>query len=55
VKIVVIAASPNSGANTITGEGLAEAMAGTQVVVDPANSPMTARSCRWLRRSQARA
>jgi uncharacterized protein YbjT (DUF2867 family) len=35
----VIAASPNSGVNTITGEGLKEAMAGTQVVVDLANSP----------------
>src|SRR5690348_10804773 len=35
----VIAASPNSGVNTITGEGLKEAMAGTQVVIDLANSP----------------
>ena len=35
----VIAASPNSGVNTITGEGLAEALAGTQVVIDLANSP----------------
>jgi uncharacterized protein YbjT (DUF2867 family) len=35
----VIAASPNSGVNTITGEGLKEAMAGTQVVVDLVNSP----------------
>jgi uncharacterized protein YbjT (DUF2867 family) len=35
----VVAASPNSGINTITGEGLEEAMAGTQVVVDLANSP----------------
>ena len=35
----VIAASPNQGVNTITGEGLKEAMAGTQVVVDLANSP----------------
>ena len=35
----VIAASPNSGVNTITGEGLKEAMAGAQVVVDLANSP----------------
>ncbi|CCB66453.1 SDR family oxidoreductase [Hyphomicrobium sp. MC1] len=34
-----IAASPNSGVNTITREGLAEAMSGTQVVVDVANSP----------------
>src|SRR3954449_5842667 len=35
----VVAASPKSGINTITGEGLKEAMAGTQVVVDLANSP----------------
>jgi len=35
----VIAASPNSGVNTITGEGLKEAMDGTQVVIDLANSP----------------
>jgi uncharacterized protein YbjT (DUF2867 family) len=35
----VIAASPNTGINTITGEGLAEAMQGTDVVVDLANSP----------------
>src|SRR5689334_16585341 len=34
-----VAASPNSGVNTITGEGLKEAMAGTQVVIDLANSP----------------
>jgi uncharacterized protein YbjT (DUF2867 family) len=35
----VVAASPDSGVNTITGEGLAEALAGAQVVVDVANSP----------------
>lgn len=35
----VLAASPNSGVNTITGEGLAEALAGAKVVVDLANSP----------------
>ena len=35
----VLPASPNSGVNTITGEGLAEALAGAQVVVDVANSP----------------
>jgi uncharacterized protein YbjT (DUF2867 family) len=35
----VAAASPNTGVNTITGEGLKEAMAGTQVVIDLANSP----------------
>src|SRR5262249_43592647 len=35
----VVAASPNSGVNTITGEGLADALVGSQVVVDVANSP----------------
>jgi uncharacterized protein YbjT (DUF2867 family) len=35
----VVGASPNSGVNTITGEGLTEALAGAQVVVDVANSP----------------
>jgi uncharacterized protein YbjT (DUF2867 family) len=35
----VLAASPNSGVNTITGEGLPEALAGANVVVDVANSP----------------
>lgn len=35
----VIAASPNSGVNTITGEGLADVLTGTQVVIDLANSP----------------
>jgi uncharacterized protein YbjT (DUF2867 family) len=35
----VIAASPNTGINTLTGEGLAEALAGADVVVDLANSP----------------
>ena len=35
----VVAASPNSGVNTITGEGLKEALAGAQVVIDLANSP----------------
>jgi uncharacterized protein YbjT (DUF2867 family) len=34
-----IAASPNTGINTITGEGLKKAMAGAQVVIDLANSP----------------
>jgi uncharacterized protein YbjT (DUF2867 family) len=32
-------ASPSSGVNTITGEGLAEALVGAQVVVDVTNSP----------------
>jgi uncharacterized protein YbjT (DUF2867 family) len=35
----VIAASPNTGINTITGEGLAEAMDNTDVVIDLSNSP----------------
>jgi uncharacterized protein YbjT (DUF2867 family) len=34
-----IAAAPNTGVNTITGEGLKEAMAGAQVAIDLANSP----------------
>src|SRR5215471_16902171 len=35
----VVAGSPSSGVNSITGEGLKEALAGAQVVVDLANSP----------------
>jgi uncharacterized protein YbjT (DUF2867 family) len=35
----VVAASPASGIDTITGEGLAEALHGADVVVDVANSP----------------
>src|SRR5262249_21300772 len=35
----VIAASPNSGVNSITGEGVKEAVAGAQAVIDLANSP----------------
>ena len=35
----VVAASPQSGVNTITGEGLEDVMAGAQVVIDLANSP----------------
>src|SRR3989454_9427378 len=35
----VVAASPSSGVNTVTGEGLAQALAGAQVVVDVASSP----------------
>ena len=34
-----VAASPNTGVNTLTGEGLAEALAGASVVVDVSNSP----------------
>lgn len=36
----VLAAAPSTGVNTITGEGLAEALAGGQVVVDVANAPV---------------
>jgi uncharacterized protein YbjT (DUF2867 family) len=35
----VVAASPSSGVNTITGEGLAQAFTGAQVVVDVSNAP----------------
>jgi len=35
----VVAASPKSGINSITGEGLEKAMAGAQVVIDLTNSP----------------
>jgi uncharacterized protein YbjT (DUF2867 family) len=35
----VVAGSPQSGINSITGEGLKQAMAGAQVVIDLANSP----------------
>ena len=35
----VVAASPSSGVNTTTGEGLAGSLTGAQVVVDVANSP----------------
>jgi uncharacterized protein YbjT (DUF2867 family) len=35
----VVAASPSAGVNTLTGEGLAAALTGAQVVIDVANSP----------------
>ncbi|MCV9937286.1 SDR family oxidoreductase [Boseaceae bacterium BT-24-1] len=35
----VVAAAPNTGVNTITGEGLAEALKDAKVVIDLANSP----------------
>jgi uncharacterized protein YbjT (DUF2867 family) len=35
----VVAASPKGGVNTITGQGLKEALTGAEVVVDLANSP----------------
>ena len=34
-----VAAAPNTGVNTLTGEGLAEVLKGAQVVVDVSNSP----------------
>jgi len=34
-----VAAAPNTGVNTLTGEGLAAVLKGTQVVVDVSNSP----------------
>src|SRR6201988_3360498 len=34
-----LAASPNTGVNTVTGEGLAEALKGASVVVDVSNAP----------------
>jgi uncharacterized protein YbjT (DUF2867 family) len=36
----VLAASPSSGVNTVTGEGLDRALADAEVVVDVANSPL---------------
>ena len=35
----VVAASPQGGVNTVTGEGLKEAIAGAQVVIDLSNAP----------------
>ena len=35
----VVTASPKGGVNTVTGEGLKEAMAGAQVVIDVSNGP----------------
>ena len=34
-----VPASPDSGVNTLTGEGLAEVLEGAQVIVDVSNSP----------------
>jgi len=39
LAVEVVAASPNTGVNTLTGEGLREALTGAHVVVDVANSP----------------
>jgi uncharacterized protein YbjT (DUF2867 family) len=38
-KHEAVAAAPNTGVNTLTGEGLAEALKGASVVVDVSNSP----------------
>ncbi len=35
----VVAASPSTGVNSVTGEGLAEALTGARVVVDVSNAP----------------
>ena len=35
----VVAASPKGGVNTVTGEGLKDAIAGAQVVIDLSNAP----------------
>jgi uncharacterized protein YbjT (DUF2867 family) len=35
----VVAASPKGGVNTVTGEGLREAIVGAQVVIDLSNAP----------------
>ena len=34
-----VAASPNSGVNSVTGEGLAEVLKGASMVVDVSNAP----------------
>src|SRR5262249_42906588 len=36
----VVAASPKAGVNTVTGEGLKEAVAGAEVVIDLSNAPL---------------
>jgi uncharacterized protein YbjT (DUF2867 family) len=47
----VVAASPSSGVNTLTGEGLAEALAGAQVVSAPIACSRVVTSVRkWLKR-----
>lgn len=43
----VVAASPSSGVNTVTGDGLPEAMEDAQVVVDVANSPSFDGAVAW--------
>ena len=46
----VLAAAPKTGINTITGEGLKEAMAGTQGVIDLAALPRAAETAQSLLR-----
>lgn len=43
----VIAAAPSTGVNTVTGDGLFEAMEGTDVVIDVANSPSFDGAVAW--------
>lgn len=43
----VVAASPSTGVNTVTGDGLPEAMEGAEVVVDVANSPSFEGAAAW--------
>jgi uncharacterized protein YbjT (DUF2867 family) len=43
----VVAASPSTGVNTVSGDGLPEAMEGTEVVVDVANSPSFDSAVAW--------
>lgn len=44
---MVVAASPGTGVNSVTGDGLSEALEGTDVVVDVANSPSFAADAAW--------
>jgi uncharacterized protein YbjT (DUF2867 family) len=43
----VVAASPSSGVNSVTGDGLPDAMEDAQVVVDVANSPSFGGAVAW--------
>jgi uncharacterized protein YbjT (DUF2867 family) len=43
----LVAASPSTGVNTVSGDGLPEAMEGTDVVVDVANSPSFDAAVAW--------
>ena len=47
-----VPASPQTGVNTLTGEGLSETLAGAQVVVDVTNAPAVVKTLtRWPRYS----